>query len=91
MSDAARTERAGPAWEVARLFPDQGHWGEADYLELTEHTRRIVDPRHERVHLLVSKDGVYESTEHHRGDRVASRLLTGLVVEVAATLDSARI
>lgn len=30
-----------PAWEIARLFPDQGHWSEADYLELN--TNRLVE------------------------------------------------
>jgi Uma2 family endonuclease len=38
-----------PAWEVARLFPDQGAWSEADYLELSngnrlvEYTDGVVD------------------------------------------------
>lgn len=30
-----------PAWEIARLFPDQGYWTEADYLELN--TNRLVE------------------------------------------------
>lgn len=34
---------AGPAWDVARLFPDQGHWTERDYLELTAHQPRLVE------------------------------------------------
>ena len=30
-----------PAWQVARLFPDQGHWTEADYFEL--HQNKMVE------------------------------------------------
>ncbi len=30
-----------PTWEVARLFPDQGHWSEQDYLALS--TNRLVE------------------------------------------------
>jgi Uma2 family endonuclease len=26
---------AEPAWEIARLFPNQGHWSEGDYLDLS--------------------------------------------------------
>jgi hypothetical protein len=32
-----------PAWDVARLFPDQGHWTEGDYLFLTDLTNRLVE------------------------------------------------
>jgi Uma2 family endonuclease len=34
-----RSRRGTPTWEIARLFPDQGEWSEADYLELTPHRR----------------------------------------------------
>ncbi len=30
-----------PTWQVARLFPDQGHWTEADYFEL--HQNKMVE------------------------------------------------
>ena len=30
-----------PAWELARLFPDQGHWSEQDYLDLD--TKQLVE------------------------------------------------
>ena len=33
----------GPAWEVARLFPDQGDWGDSDYLVLNQMTNRFVE------------------------------------------------
>jgi Uma2 family endonuclease len=32
-----------PAWEIARLFPDQGYWSEGDYLTATERTNRLVE------------------------------------------------
>ncbi len=33
-----------PAWEIARLFPNQGEWREADYLDLdTNHLVELVD------------------------------------------------
>ena len=33
----------GPAWDVARLFPDQGYWGEGDYLELNRLTNSLIE------------------------------------------------
>ncbi len=32
-----------PAWEIAHLFPEQGRWGEGDYLELSRRTNRLVE------------------------------------------------
>ncbi len=32
-----------PAWDVARLYPAQGTWGEADYLDLVAQTNRLVE------------------------------------------------
>jgi Uma2 family endonuclease len=40
--------RSGPAWDIARLFPDQGAWDEADYLALNTN------------HLVEFSDGVVE-------------------------------
>lgn len=34
---------SGPAWDIARLYPDQGHWGEGDYLLLNRQTNRLVE------------------------------------------------
>jgi len=34
---------SGPAWEIARLFPDQGFWSEGDYLSLTRDARFLVE------------------------------------------------
>jgi Uma2 family endonuclease len=33
----------GPAWDIARLFPDQGDLSESDYLTLTKHTRVLAE------------------------------------------------
>jgi Uma2 family endonuclease len=38
-ADAPRTRE--PAWEVARLFPDQGFWDESDYFALSERNRLV--------------------------------------------------
>ena len=32
---------SGPAWDIARLFPEQGAWSEQDYLELN--TNQLVE------------------------------------------------
>jgi len=32
-----------PAWEIARLFPPQGHWSEASYLSFTESLNQLVE------------------------------------------------
>ncbi|GMU24722.1 MAG: hypothetical protein AMXMBFR13_47940 [Phycisphaerae bacterium] len=32
-----------PAWEIARLFPAQGAWGEGDFLDLNRRTNRLVE------------------------------------------------
>jgi Uma2 family endonuclease len=41
---------AEPAWEIARLFPNQGAWDEADYLALT--TNHFVEFSDGRVEVL---------------------------------------
>ena len=33
--------RSGPAWDIARLYPDQGQWSEAEYLSLN--TNHLVE------------------------------------------------
>jgi Uma2 family endonuclease len=32
-----------PAWEIARLFPEQGAWSEWEYLAVTEGTNKFVE------------------------------------------------
>lgn len=41
---------AEPAWEVAQLFPAQGHWAEEEYLGLA--TNRLVEFSHGDVEVL---------------------------------------
>src|SRR2546423_14435448 len=36
-----RTKSAEPAWDIARLFPNQGVWDEGDYLALA--TNHLVE------------------------------------------------
>jgi Uma2 family endonuclease len=40
-SSGSKQITSEPAWDIARLFPNQGHWSEADYLELD--TNRLVE------------------------------------------------
>ena len=44
--------RTEPAWDIARLFPDQGHWAEEDYLFATRSTNRMVELADGRVEVL---------------------------------------
>src|ERR1700722_11356572 len=46
------TLESGPAWDIARLFPDQGHLGEGDYLRLTDHSRRLAEFVDGRIEVL---------------------------------------
>jgi Uma2 family endonuclease len=41
--DTSPPKASGPAWEIARLFPDQGSWTEHDYLSLTENIKSLVE------------------------------------------------
>jgi len=41
-SNVSQQER-GPAWQIARLFPDQGELTEGDYLLLTERSNRLAE------------------------------------------------
>jgi Uma2 family endonuclease len=43
-----------PAWEVAIVLPPQGRWTEADYLQLTESTNRMVELRNGRIAVLAT-------------------------------------
>src|SRR5580658_6264505 len=42
----------GPAWEIARLYPNQGHLSESEYLHLTDHTRRMAEFSKGRIEVL---------------------------------------
>jgi hypothetical protein len=43
MSSTKSAVQPHPAWDVARLFPNQGHWTEGDYLVLNRNTNRFVE------------------------------------------------
>ena len=45
---------SGPAWEIARLFPEQGHLSASDYLLVTEHTRQLVEFTDGRIEVLAT-------------------------------------
>jgi len=56
------SQRGGPAWELAMLFPAQGYWSEEEYLALdTNHLVELVDgfievhPMASLVHQLILK------------------------------------
>jgi Uma2 family endonuclease len=40
------------AWEVATLFPEQGAWSEAEYLDLTDHNNRWIEFTDGRLEFL---------------------------------------
>jgi len=42
----------GPAWEIARLFPNQGYISEGDYLRLTDHSRRLAEFTDGKIEVL---------------------------------------
>ena len=44
--------RREPAWEIARLFPNQGEWTEGDYLTLNRWTNRPVELADGQVEVL---------------------------------------
>ena len=52
LSPDARSEDPEFAWEIARLFPLQGCWSDADYLNLTDETNRLVEFTDGRIEVL---------------------------------------
>lgn len=46
------SSQAGPAWEIARLYPDQGQWTEGDYLTLNRTTNRLIELADGQVEIL---------------------------------------
>jgi Uma2 family endonuclease len=42
-ASATTRERPEPAWDIARLFPPQGHWTEGSYLSFTESLNQLVE------------------------------------------------
>ncbi len=52
LSKQPRPADTGPAWDVARLFPDQGQWREGDFFVLTSTTNGLVELVDGRVEVL---------------------------------------
>lgn len=51
--EAPQVSRKGePAWDIARLFPEQGEWSEEEYLALTNGTNHLVELSHGFVEVL---------------------------------------
>lgn len=41
-----------PAWDLALLYPMQGHWSQDEYLDLTDHTRWLVEYTAGKIEVL---------------------------------------
>ena len=66
---------SGPAWDIARLFPDQGDLSEIDYLKLTKHARILAEFTDGFIAVLPMP-----TTAHQR----IVRYLIGLLISFAA-------
>jgi Uma2 family endonuclease len=84
-SPSSLPEKPEPAWEIARLFPPQGHWTEGKYLSFTESLNQLVElvdghvevlemptKSHQKiVHCLLNLLLAY-LTEHDSGDAIGA-------------------
>jgi Uma2 family endonuclease len=52
------------AWELATLYPAQGDWSEADYLDLTDGTNRGIEFTDGRVEFLPMPTDLHEALVH---------------------------
>lgn len=43
LPNAPSSHEPEPTWEIARLFPSRGEWGEGDFLQLNRQTNRLVE------------------------------------------------
>jgi len=48
------------AWEVATLYPLQGHWSEAEYLSLTESTNKLIELVGGRLEFLAMPTQIHQ-------------------------------
>lgn len=67
MSISASTEAdppREPAWDIARLWPDQGTWSIDDYLELTNSTNQRVEFDDGNVEVLAMPTEAHEAIVH---------------------------
>jgi Uma2 family endonuclease len=56
-----RSQEPEYAWEVATLFPEQGEWSEAEYLDLTDHASRRIEFTDGRLEFLSMPTEVHEA------------------------------
>lgn len=63
MSIIPSTQASGAdyVWEVATLFPEQGEWSEAEYLNLTDGTNRRIEFSDGRLEFLPRPTEVHEA------------------------------
>ncbi len=54
-----------PAWEIARLFPAQGHWSEGSFLSFTESLNQLVELVEGRVEVLEMPTKSHQKIVHH--------------------------
>lgn len=77
-SVASRTPYDGGdwAWEIATLYPEQGRWTEAEYLDLTDSVNRFIEFTDGRLEFLPMP-----TTEHQLVARFLFRALDSFVVD----------
>lgn len=61
MSIVPLSSDANYAWEVATLFPQQGDWSEASYLDLTDETHRRIEYTEGRLEFLPMPTEIHEA------------------------------
>lgn len=58
-------EKPEPAWDIARLFPPQGHWTEGSYLSFTESLNQLVELVDGRVEVLEMPTKSHQKVVHY--------------------------
>ena len=76
MNETAETPKKEPSYGIVELFPYQGDWTEADYLELTASTNHLVELSEGRLDVLLMP-----SVRHQKLVRFLFRLLDVFVFE----------
>ncbi|HEX4413166.1 MAG TPA: Uma2 family endonuclease [Lacipirellulaceae bacterium] len=61
ITPSSQSADADYAWEVATLFPEQGEWSEAAYLDLTDGTHRRIEFTDGRLEFLPVPTEVHEA------------------------------
>jgi Uma2 family endonuclease len=66
-----------PAWDIARLFPPQGHWSEGSYLSFTESLNQLVELVDGRVEVLEMPTKSHQKIVHYLLNLLLTFLSTG--------------